>query len=403
MPTLVGRNLTWGRILVVLATIALLMVLPVPVEPVAQAAGIAVPVRVRMDLDTRNMYLYENSATATTRLKDSAVSGLNANSWLDLSNAANNVATSKTSYCLAVNNNGYTVYVSQSGPVTSCANQTSISRVMVGEARTLTAPTSAAVSFSNATPTIGASFTASESGSNIARREWILPDGTSQAAATTTSVSYSSTGARSFTLRAVGTKGERVVTSSVAPTGLTVTLYVAGSNGNLGTNTWANFMSAFSQPGQRATTAGSGGRASGTYLVTSLPASFTVSSAGPNAGAGSTVSGGYQDQANGYYSYTMYAGGASGRSISIAHGGVTRVSAAGGAGGASGECCRGTVGMGYAGGAAVGSTAVGTGVTGGSTGTASGSPTATITLPGGQSRTLTGAGTITITSATAIS
>ena len=374
-----------------------------PAVPAPDAeAAISQPVRVRMDLDTRNLYLYADSATATTRLKDSAVSGLNANTWLDLSNAANNKATSKTSYCLAVNNNGYTVYVNQNGPVTSCANQTPISRVMVGEARTLTAP-SASVSFSTATPVIGQSFTASESGSNIARREWILPDGTSQTAATTSSLSYSSTGARSFTLRAVGTKGERVVTSSVAPAALTVTLYVAGSNGSLGTNTSANFMSAFSQPGQRATTAGSGGRASGSYLVTSLPATFTVSSAGPNAGAGSTVSGGYQDQANGYYQYTMYPGGASGRSIAISHGGVTRVSAAGGAGGASGECCRGTVGLGYAGGAAVGSTAVGTGVTGGSTGTASGSPTATITLPGGQSRTLTGAGTITITSATAIS
>ena len=417
VPVTTSTTLT-RRALTVLATLALLLVLPLPAEPVAQAAGIAVPVRVRMDLDTRNLYLYQNSATATTRLKDAAVSGVNANTWLDLSNAANNVATSKTSYCLAVNNNGYTVYVNQNGPVVSCANQTPISRVLIGEARTLTAPTSPALSFSNVTPTIGTSITASESGSNISRREWIIPEGSAQTTATTSGITYNSTGARSISLRAVGTKGERIVSSSVAPVGFNVTVQVESTPGLVGGNSsWiapvpAPYMGGCSSNSGAAGEAGQPGNVvTGTYAVTSLPLVMTASLGTSRTGG----AGGGSQTPNGtggcWGTFLGGTGGSSGLSAAVSAAGTTIASAAGGQGGRGGDALYlwihawTTVMWAYGGaGSAQGSNSS-PGLTGVSTSTTSNTtPRVTVTLPNSTSRsTTTNGGTITINSTTSLS
>ena len=393
---------------------------PVAPAPDAQAAGITQPVRVRMDLDTRNMYLYADSATATTRLKDAAVSGVNVNTWLDLSNAANNKAASKTSYCLAVNNNGYTVYVNQDGPVASCANQTPISRVMVGEARTLTAPTGTA-SASSSAPTIGTSVTGSISGAaNVARQEWILPDGTSATASTTSALTYNTTASRTLTLRTVGTKGERVSTTTINPQSFTVTVTAKGTPGATGGTSWVQMYSqacyySGSVPyGSPVGGSGgsSGGRAQGSYTVTSLPVTFTAT-IGSSTNAGST--GGYADLVSlNTCPHRNWGGtgGTSGRSSSVTVGGTTIAQAGGGAGGTGGRaqsynpysCCYPIYGNGGAGGAAMGSNST-SGLLSPATGwdSTDSSPSITVRLPGGAQVSRTTNGTITVSSLTSIS
>ena len=371
-----------------------------------------------MDLDTRNLYLYQDSATATTRLRDSAVSGLNANTWLDLSNAANNKAGTDGTYCLAVNNNGYTVYVNQNGPVVSCANQTPTSRALVGEVRTLTAPTSPAISFSNTTPTIGTSFTASESGSNIARRDWIIPEGSAQTTPTTSGITYNSTGARSISLRAVGTKGERIVSSSVGPVGFNVTVQVESTPGLVGGNSsWiapvpAPYMGGCSSNSGAAGEAGKPGNVvTGTYAVTSLPHVFTASlgtSRTGGAGGGSQVPNG---TGGCWGTFLGGTGGSSGLSAAVSAGGSNIASAAGGQGGKGGDALYlwihawTTIMWAYGGAGASQGSNSSAGLTGVSTSTTTTStPRVTVTLPNATSRsTTTNGGTITVNSATSVS
>lgn len=298
-------------------------------------------VRIRRDLDTGNLYTYANDPAATVRILDQPVTGLSSDTWLDLSHSANNVATSSTEYCLAVNRSGITVYVNQDGPVVSCENPVPTTRALVGEARTLTEPAVTPVS-SSATPTIGDNFTLQTAGINRIRQEWLLPDGSTSTQAQLASLNATSTTPLTYSVRAVGTKGERMHSTTVIPQGFSVTVQLAGRQGGTGyggslgvspSATCSPYVTNYpGLPGAYGTSM------TGQYTITSLPATFSIAAVpgttsaqltgGPSFPITSPVT------CTGYPS-TQY-GGQAGPATQVALGATVVAKARGGNGGSSG-------------------------------------------------------------------
>lgn len=307
-------------------------------NPTAQAAT---PVRIRRDLDTGNLYTYANDPAATTRILDQPVAGLSNDTWLDLSHPANNIAASSSDYCLAVNRSGVTVYVNQDGPVLSCENPVPTARALVGEQRVLTEP-AVTPSPSTLTPTIGDTFTLQTTGTNRIRQEWLLPDGTTSTQAQLSSLNATNTDPLTYSVRAVGTKGERLHSTTVIPQGFSVTVQIAGRRGSAGSGgglgvspsaTCNPYVTYY--PGLIGSY---GGSVTGQYTITSLPATFSISAV---AGTTSTqLSGGPSFNITSPVTCTAYpstqTGGSAGPATQISLGATMIAKARGGAGGSSG-------------------------------------------------------------------
>lgn len=169
--------------------------------------------------------------------------------WLDHTDAASNTTTSTSAWCIAVNFGGYTVYRNQTGPVASCATQTSIARESLGQAITLpaqapTAPSATASSnpiFSASNVTLTPSMP-----SGTVRAEWNLSGqgtSTSTTAFTTNALTsasndpYGSNTTRSVTVIATTPRGEAFsapLDITVMPPAFTHTFTNCGVEGTTG-------------------------------------------------------------------------------------------------------------------------------------------------------------------------